>query len=167
MKIWTISVLLLELHQVPIKQIYCYILGLWKNWATNALLIHFFSPIGPKSKSWYLEREVLQNFSKKKWKLNWKLSSWIREKSALFRGVLGKISAAQPWFCCSEKLIFQCWSELNQRCSEIFRYCTALNQTWNYSEILWDLIPGSFDFTITSYLLLTTCVLFLMRTLKF
>ena len=57
----------------------------------------------------------------KKWKLNWKMSSWIHEKSTLFTAVSEKNSTVQRWFRCSQKLIFQRWSELNQRCLEIFR----------------------------------------------
>ena len=49
----------------------------------------------------------------------------------------------------SENFCFQRCTELNQRCSEIFSYWTALKQTWKYSEselisaeCLWDVNPG-------------------------
>ena len=103
----------------------------------------------------------------------WRFSALIQrlgKRSALIRAVSQEISTVQlviralsekmrrsllkqrcsALIFNSENFRFQCCSRLNQRCWEIFREWTALNQNWNISEsklisfhCLWDVNPNT------------------------
>ena len=89
-----------------------------------------------------LKIEVLAKKSKY-WKMNQKLSIWTRQKQRCSRGNQRWNSAVSAPNLSSENLRFQ-------RCLEIFRWWTALKETWKCSEselisaeCLWHVNPGT------------------------
>ena len=71
------------------------------------------------------------NYAPQNWGTsNQKFSFWKHLFSALFQ----RKKSYSPLILVCENFCFQRCFDLNQGCSEIFRYLTALKRNWNYSE---------------------------------
>ena len=109
-------------------------------------VVPFFSPFGLKIRILCFEVEVPQNISEKKWKLNWKMSSWFHEKSALFRAVSELFKDFQVMYS-AEWELKRSWSALIIFESEMIG-----------AKNLWDLNPGyNAWWVLLHYVRILTC----------
>ena len=101
--------------------------------------VHFFAILGESLNC--IEVEIFDNFSKKNWKVNWKLSFWMRQESALF---LKKSALFQRESALERCLFFA----LNFSFQALFRDFQVINSTESEqisAECLWDVNRGLFS----------------------
>ena len=98
-----------------------------------------------KVEFWASNLRYIGIFRKKSWKLNWEMSSWIQEKSALFSAVAEKISADfaalknrffsadQNWFSAIQRFLgnVQCWIRLETALVSAINFWIRDDQRWN------------------------------------